>query len=174
MEMNVLISNIINCVGSTLNMIGVNLKEKQKTLIFFIFGNICVAIALGILNAIVGMIIQLIFVTETLINYFWDKKHDKYPTWMIVLYVLVPCIALVFTFKNAWDILPLISGIVFPLSLLTKDFKLRFLNLISAIAWIPYNFHFQQYVGTISCILLTCMTLVAIVRLDILKQKVKN
>ena len=174
MEMTVLISNIINCVGSTLNMIGVNLKEKQKILIFFIFGNICVAIALGILNAIVGMIIQLIFVTETLINYFWDKKHDKYPTWMIVLYVLVPCIALAFTFKNAWDILPLISGIVFPLSLLTKDFKLRFLNLISAIAWIPYNFHFQQYVGTISCFLLTCMTLVAIVRLDILKQKVKN
>ena len=78
MEMNVLISNIINCVGSALNMIGVNLKEKQKTLILFIFGNICVAIALGILNAIVGMIIQLIFVIETLINYFWDKKHNKY------------------------------------------------------------------------------------------------
>lgn len=174
MEMNVLISNIINCVGSALNMIGVNLKEKQKTLILFIFGNICVAIALGILNAIVGMIIQLIFVIETLINYFWDKKHNKYPLWMIILYVAIPCIALAFTFKNAWDILPLISGIVFPLSLLTKDFKLRFLNLISAIAWIPYNFHFQQYVGTISCILLTCMTIVAIVRLDILKQKVKN
>ena len=172
--MTVLISNIINCVGSALNMIGVNLKEKQKTLILFIFGNICVAIALGILNAIVGMIIQLIFVIETLINYFWDKKHNKYPIWMIILYVAIPCIALAFTFKNAWDILPLISGIVFPLSLLTKDFKLRFFFFFFAIAWIPYNFHFQQYVGTISCILLTCMTLVAIIRLDILKQKVKN
>lgn len=174
MNTSILISNLINCIGSILNMIGVNLKEKQKTLILFIFGNICVAIALGILNAIVGMLIQFIFVTETIINFFWDKKHNKYPFWMIILYVVIPCIALAFTFKNAWDILPLISGIVFPLSLLTKDFKLRFLNLISAITWIPYNFHFQQYVGTVSCILLTCMTLVAIVRLDILKKKVKE
>ena len=69
-----IISNIINCIGSTLNIIGINIKDKSIVLIFFIFGNLCVATALGLLNAKAGMFVQLTFVVETIINYFWDKK----------------------------------------------------------------------------------------------------
>ena len=166
-----IISNIINCIGSTLNMIGVNVKDKSKVLIFFIFGNLCVAIALGLLNAKAGMFVQLTFVVETIINYFWDKKNDKYPIWMILLYVIVPCILLIITFDSVWNILPLIGGIVFPLALLSKGFKLRFLNFISVVVWIPYNFHVGQYVGTISCIIFAIMNAIAIIRLDIIKRK---
>ena len=96
----VIIANIINCIGSTINMIGINIKDKRKILLFFIFGNLCVATSLGLLNAKVGMFVQLIFVIETIINYFWEKKHEKYPIWMILLYVILPCIMLIITFST--------------------------------------------------------------------------
>ena len=90
---------------------------------------------------------------------------------MILLYVIVPCILLIITFDSVWNILPLIGGIVFPLALLSKGFKLRFLNFISVVVWIPYNFHVGQYVGTISCIIFAIMNAIAIIRLDIINRK---
>ncbi len=169
-----IISQIINCIGSLLNMIGINIKNKKKTLAFFIFGNTFVAIALGLLKAKVGMLVQIIFVIETIINYFWEKKHNKYPIWLILAYVIVPCIFLIFSFQSYWDILPITASILFPLAVLSKNFTLRILNFLSVIAWIPYNLKFGQYAGTISCSILALMNFIAIVRFDILKENKKK
>ena len=166
-----IISNIINCIGSIINMIGINIKDKRKILLFFIFGNLFVATSLGLLNAKVGMFVQLIFVIETIINYFWEKKHDQYPIWMIILYVIIPCIMFAVTFSTIWDFLPIIASVLFPLALLSKNFKLRLLNLFSVVVWIPYNFHFGQYVGAISCLIFTIINIIAIVRLDLRQKK---
>ena len=163
-------AQIINFIGSTIDMIGVNLKNKRIILIFFIIGNSCIATALGILNAKAGMIVQVVFVIETIINYYWEQKYDKYPTWLIALYLIIPTTIIIITSKTYWNILPIIAGISFPLAMLSKDFKLRFLNLISVIAWIPYNFHFKAYTGTICCIIFTISNIYAIIRLDVLKK----
>ena len=166
-----IIAQIINGIGTTLNIIGINIKEKKKLLLCFVLGNIFLAIALRLLNATAGMLVQIVFVSETILNYFLDKKYDKYPLWIILLYVILPCTILVISFKSKWDILPIISGILFPLALLSKDFKLRLLNLFSILVWIPYNFVFGQYVGTIGCIIFAITNFMAIIRLDILKSK---
>ncbi len=166
-----IIANLINCIGTTLNIIGINIKEKRKVLLFFILGNTIVATSLGLLNATSGMIVQIIFVIETIINYFWDRKYDKYPIWMILLYVIFPCIILTITFKTIWDLIPIMGGILFPLALLSKNFKLRLLNLLSVVIWVPYSFHFGQYVGAIGCTIFTIMNIIAIIRFDIKKEK---
>ena len=166
-----LLSNIINCIGSIFNMTAISVKDKRKTLLFFIFGNSCVAISLGLLKAKVGMFVQIIFVTETIINYFWEKTHDAYPKWMILLYIIIPCIIMTFTFSTAWDILPIIASILFPLVLLSKNFKLRLLNFFAIVVWVPYNFHFGQYVGATSCVIMAIINIIAIIRIDVLKQK---
>ena len=166
-----IISNLINCIGTSINMIGINIKDKRKVLLFFIFGNLCVAISLGLLNAKVGMLVQLIFVIETIINYFWIKTHEKYPIWMILLYVIIPCIMLSVTFSSSWDFLPIIASVLFSLAMLSKNLKLRLLNLFSVVVWIPYNFHFGQYVRAISCLIFTIINIIAIVRLDLQQKK---
>ena len=53
-----IISQIINGIGTILNAIGINIKNKSKTLLFFTAGNICVVLALGLLHAKAGMIVQ--------------------------------------------------------------------------------------------------------------------
>lgn len=165
------ISQIINCIGSSINMIGINVRDKRKILLFFIFGNAFVATSLGLLDARVGMFVQIIFVIETIINYFLEKKYDKYPIWLILLYVIIPCALLATTFQTAWDFLPIIASILFPLALISRNLMLRVLNLFSVMVWIPYNWNFGQYVGAISCLIFTIINIIAIVRLDILKKK---
>ena len=168
-----IISQVVNCIGSAINMIGINIKDKRKVLLFFMFGNLCVAISLGLLSAKAGMYVQLIFVVESIINYFWEKKFEKYPIWLILLYVIIPCTILAFTYESMWDFLAITASILFPLALLSKNFKLRLLNLLSVVVWIPYNFHFGQYVGALSCLIFTIINIIAIIRLDILKNKSK-
>lgn len=168
-----IISQIVNIFGTGFNMIGVNMKDKRKCLIFFILGNSCISIALGLVGAISGMIVHLIFVLETIINYIYEEKtkKTKYPLWLIALYIIIPSAILVSVYNTPWDLLPILAGVLFPLAILSKDFLLRLLNLLSIALWIPYDFVFGQYVGTISCIALTIMNFVAIIRLDIKHKK---
>ena len=50
-------SQVINFIGSTSNILGINFKEKRKTLICFIIGNILISTSLGLLHAWSGMIV---------------------------------------------------------------------------------------------------------------------
>ena len=176
MSITYIVAQIINCIGSTINMVGISVKEKRKILLLFTIGNTCVAIALGLLGAKSGMTVQAIFVIESIINYFLDKKYAKYPKWLIFLYTFIPTIVLIINFESFWDLLPLIGGIVFPLALLSKDLFLRNLNLVSVILWIPYGLHFEAYVSAISCTIFSIINISAIIRFDVLKwiKKSKN
>lgn len=171
MSITAIIAQIFNGIGTLVNAFGITSKNKSKTLLLFIIGNIFCAMAIGLLGAVSGTIVLIIFVIETIINYFWEKKHNKYPLWLIAIYVIVPCAVLIFTATSFWDALPICAGILFPLALVSKDFALRALNLASVVVWIPYNFHFGQYVGAISCIIFSVINAIAIIRYDILKNK---
>lgn len=166
-------SQIINVFGTLFNIIGINSNNKNNTLLYFAIGNIFIAIALGLLKAYAGMTIQIIFVIQAFVNYFLEKKKIKYSIWLALIYIIVPCVILIINFDTYWDILPIIGAIIYPLVILSKEFVLRALNLISVIIWIPYNFHFGQYVGTISCIFFAITNLIAIYRFDIVKNNKK-
>ena len=173
MSVTEIIAQVLNCFGSITCMIGINLKDKRKFLLCIIITDIIIAISLGLLNAKSGMLAQIIFALESFINYLWEKKSDKkYPIWLVIIYIILPTVVLAFSYQSVWDILPMIAGIVFPLALVSHNLTLRILNLISVVVWIPYNFYFGQYVGTVSCSILTIINVLAIIRLDVLKRKV--
>ena len=168
-----ILAQVLNALGTGINILGINNKKKNITLICFAIGNICVAASLGLLGAYSGLIIQIVFVIQTIINYFYEKKSDKYPLWLILLYVIVPSIILAFNFQSMWDICPLIGGIMYQLALVSKNFTLRALNLVSALVWIPYDLHFGQYVGAISCTVFSITDVIAIIRFDVLQKNKK-
>lgn len=98
------------------------------------------------------------------------EKNNKYPIWLVLIYIIVPGIILIINYQTIWDILPLIAGIFFPLALISQKFVLRLFNLISVVVWIPYNLHFEQYVGAISCAIFTIINIIAIIRFDLIKK----
>ncbi len=169
-----ILAQVLNALGTGINIFGINNKKKNITLIYFAIGNIFVAASLGLLGAYSGLIIQIIFVIQTIINYFYEKKSNKYPLWLILLYVIVPSIILAFNFQSMWDICPLIGGIMYQLALVSQNFTLRALNLVSALVWIPYDLHFGQYVGAISCTVFSITDVIAILRFDVLQKKKNN
>ena len=166
-----IISQVVNFFGSGCNMVGISLKDKRKILILFTIGNYLVATALGLLGAITGMCIQIAFVVETIINFFFEKKYDKYPIWLIIIYLIVPIVIIVLTFSSYWDILPIVASVFFVISMVSKNFLLRLLSLLSVVLWIPYNWVFAQYVGAGTCLVMAIINFIAIVRYDILKKK---
>ena len=166
-------AQVLNALGTGINIFGINNKDKNITLICFAIGNIFVATSLGLLGAYSGLIIQIIFVIQAIINYFYEKKSNKYPLWLILLYVIVPSIILAFNFQSMWDICPLIGGIMYPLALVSQNFTLRALNLVSALVWIPYDLYFGQFVGAISCTVFSITNVIAIIRFDVLQKNKK-
>ena len=165
-----IIAQVVNAIGSTTNMVAVSVKEKSRTLLLFTLGNICVGLSLFLLKAYTGVFVQSVFVTETIINYFWDKKHDKYPMFLILIYIIIPCSIIIFNYKEIWDLFPLGGAIFFPLTLLSKNFKLRLLNLFAVVVWIPYNIHFGQYAGVTFCTIYAIVNIISIIRHDIYKK----
>ena len=117
------------------------------------------------------MLVQIIFVLETIINFFLEKKNLKFPKWLVLPYIFIPCCVLTITFSSYWDFLPILAGILFPLAIISKNFVLRLLNLIAVMSWIPYCLHFGQYVGAIGSSILSIMNIVSIIRFDVLKKK---
>ncbi|MCQ2978923.1 MAG: YgjV family protein [Clostridia bacterium] len=168
-------SQVINLIGSSSNILGINFKEKRKTLICFIIGNILISTSLGLLHAWSGMIVQALFVTETIINYFYEKHNDEshYNIWVIIVYIIAPLLVLLINFQSMYDLFVIFAGVLFPLSIVAKDFNLRLLNFIAVMLWIPYNFHFAQYAGAIMSTIFAIVNLIAIIRYDILKDKRK-
>ena len=169
-----IVSQIINFFGSTTNMVGICIKNKRKTLILFTIGNSLIAIALGLLGATAGMIVEICFVIESLINFFLEKKYTLYPIWLIFVYVVVPVTILIIMFQSSWDLLPIVASVLFALSMVFHNFSLRLLNFLSVVLWIPYNIVYVQYVGAVSCGVLAIINLIAIIRYDILKKKESN
>ena len=169
-----IVSQIINFFGSTTNMVGICIKNKRKTLILFTIGNSLIAIALGLLGATAGMIVEICFVIESLINFFLEKKYTLYPIWLILVYVVVPVTILIIMFQSSWDLLPIVASVLFALSMVFHNFSLRLLNFLSVVLWIPYNIVYVQYVGAVSCGVLAIINLIAIIRYDILKKKESN
>ena len=115
--------------------------------------------------------LQILFVFQAITNYFWEKKHNKYPLWLVFIYIFIPSIILLINYQRIWDIFPLLAGIFFPLALISQKFVLRLFNLISVVVWIPYNLYFGQYVGAISCVIFTLTNIIAIIRFDVLKKE---
>ena len=165
-----ILAQVVNAIGSTTNMVGISAKEKRRVLLFFTLGNFFVGLSLFLLKAYTGMFVQITFVTETIINYFWDKKGKQYPIWLILIYIIIPCTIILINYKEIWDLFPLAGAVFFPASLISKNFQLRLLNFFAIVVWIPYNIHFGQYAGTIFCTVYAIVNIISIIRHDIIKK----
>ena len=93
---------------------------------------------------------------------------------MIIVYIIAPLLVLLINFQSMYDLFVIFAGVLFPLSIVAKDFNLRLLNFIAVMMWIPYNFHFEQYAGAIMSTIFAIVNLIAIIRYDILKDKSKQ
>ena len=99
-----IIAQILSIISCIINVIGLQCKTKKNILISMVFGGITSFVALFMLKAYSGFILQLIFVIQVIINYIFDIKKIKIGKIHIALYILIAFICGISTYKDFIDI----------------------------------------------------------------------
>ena len=78
----------------------------------------------------------------------------------------------VISFKDWFSLLPIISAVIYTYGVWQDDLKnFRIIAFAVPVTWIAYNIHVGSYVGAVLSIIEAAATLVAIIKLDIKKEK---
>ena len=173
--MEFIVSQVLHVIKVILQTVAVQFKKKKHILIAFILVNLFAAIGYMLLKAYSGLIIGLIAVIQTAIQYIFDKKNKNVPKVIIALYFISSIIGGIYTYKTLIDILPVLSFIMYIMSIIQKkESKVRLFTFIKLILWIPYDLYNLAIASCIGRIITLVSTIVGIMRLDrkkVLKSK---
>lgn len=165
-------AQIIGVAAATFNVSAMYLKEKKNILKLMIISSIAFAVNMFMLGGISGGIISLIGALQTFINYQYDKREIKYPKWLIILYMIIAVVCGMFSYKTLIDILPVICSVLFSVSILqNKEKNIRRTMLLMFILWTIYSFAIKAYTTAIVDAIQSVLTMVAIVKNDIMVEK---
>lgn len=171
--MEIILPQLFHVIKVVLQMVAVQFKQKKHILIAFIFVNIFAGLGYILLGAYTGLLTCGIAVIQTIIQYIFDKKQKEVPKYFSIIYLVSSIIGGFFTYKTFIDILPLLSFVMYTLSILPKkESTVRKFTLLKLLLWIPYdafNFAFASMIGRIITVI---STIVGMIRLDIKKEKV--
>ncbi|MCL2341939.1 MAG: YgjV family protein [Firmicutes bacterium] len=153
-------------------VITMQIKERNKSLIFMIFVNLFFSINFLLLNAYSGAIICFLAVMQAIVFYIHNKKEKEVPKYIIALFILCILLTGVFTYSNIYSVFPVIGGTFSMFSMLTKNMKaFRTLTFIICILWITYDIISGAYAALVTHIINLISVIVAIIRYDIRKPK---
>jgi|GEM_PF-930910 len=170
-----LIAQFFGVLAIIANIVGMQFKQKKHIMIAFLLATFCFSINFVLLKAYSGALICFIQSIEIFINYLYDIKDKKYPPLLIGTYVIISIVCGVLTYNNLFDILPVLSSLIFIIAITqTKERYIRFLTLIFISLFAIYDILVGAYLALLSDILHDTSTIIAIMRYDVLKKSDKN
>lgn len=168
-------AQILGLIGAIVLIVSIQFEHKKNIIISLAIANMLFVISFLLLNAYSGAIICLIAAIEAIINYAYDVKKKKFPKILIPIYVIIPLICGVLTYKTYVDIFPIICSMLSVLLILqTKEKYIRIITLVSIVLWITYDMLVSAYTTMLSDCFFLISTTIAIIRYDILKISIKE
>ena len=164
------IAQIIGILGSGAAIIGAQMKDKKKYLLFYALSYCFFVINMILLKAYSGAINCFILMILTLISSKFEDK--KIPNWLIIIFTIAILVGNVITYKNVFSLLPAIASIIYLVILMSKSMKkIRFNTFILRTLWAIYDFIVKAYTTFGLDIFSVLSTIIAIYRYDIKKKK---
>lgn len=117
-------------------------KNMKTILVLVCAANFLIALSyfVQIPMAVNGAVSCMIGAVMSLINYFFDKDEKPVPKWLVVIYAVVITVLNAIVVKNVYDIITIIAGLFFVLSIIQKNGKMfRFYTIINMALWITYD-----------------------------------
>ena len=165
--MEILISQVFQIIKIVIQMVAVQFKEKKHILISFLLVNLFAATGYLLLKAYTGLITCSIAIIQTLIQYIYDKKNKTVPRYFVGIYLIASVVGGLVTYKSFIDILPILSFVMYTLSIIQKDSKhVRIFTLLKLILWIPYDGFKLAIASMIGRIITVISTIIGMIRLD--------
>jgi hypothetical protein len=163
MENGFLLAQIIGFCAMSINIFAWQLKNSRHIIFSYVPAGTLWAIQYVILNAPLGVIMNVCSVVKDL---FLTFIHKAYVTYIIALFLIsIWCIGLYF-FNNWYDILPLFGATVTNLSLLQRDNRSFVARgaICAQVFWITYNLIVRSYVATLSGVMVACSSTIGMAR----------
>ena len=167
-----ILAQIFGVLGSCAMIVSSWQKERKNILFFLAFDNIFYFIQYVLLNALTGAYTNIIGLIRLYLfekkgkNMFFKKNYTLYI--VILLYILVG----VLTYENLGSIFPIVSSIIYAIVLWQYNPKyIRIGSSIMLLMWCIYNVLVHAYVGVLSEGILFISSILAIIKIDVLKNK---
>ena len=157
---------VLSLFGTVCICIPSLLKGKNMSLILlFVFSaNVLVATSYLLTGAFNGAASCFVGATQTIINYFFDRKNKPLPIWLISIYALAFIVSNLFVFERFTDILALVASLTFVMCIGQKNgAKYRFWTIVNSILWCIYVLLSKSYGAFVSHIILLAFTIVGMI-----------
>ena len=166
------LSQIVGSFGAIAMIISMWQKERKKILFYLIFDNIFYAIHYLILNAYTGALSNIVGLIR--IYLFGKKDRLKQRTNNIILIVI--CLIYMeiglISYDGPTSLFPIVASITYCLVIWqNKPKNIRLGTAVMLILWFLYNCYIGSYVGMLTEGLLFISSVIAIIKIDILKIK---
>ena len=168
-----ILAQIFGVLGAISMIISSWQKTRKRILFFLVFDNIFYFIQYLLLNAYTGAYTNIIGLIRLGLfsykgkNYFFKKNYVLYI--VCFLSILIGCL----TYSNLGSIFPVISSVIYAIVLWQDNPKLiRIGTTIMLAMWCVYNVLVHAYVGALSEGIMCMSSLLAIIKIDILKNKI--
>ena len=131
-------------------------------------------IQLFMVGAITGGCVDSISFVRTAIFSQNDKKWASSPIWLGV-FVVAMIVTGIFTWEDAWSILPIIGSVLSTIALwMKKSSHIRIISLFVGPCWLIYNLIHGAYTGALNELLAMTSIVIGIVRYDLGKKSKEN
>lgn len=149
-------------------------KTKNKVLIFQLLSNILYALQYLILGAFSAVATSIIGAVNNLVFYGYAKKDKEIPIVLLYIYIIIILIAGILTYDNIFSIFPILLSILYTYGVWQSNLKIyRMIAVVGALAWIIYNWAVGAYANAIGNGFQCVSAIIAVIRLDIIKNHEK-
>lgn len=149
-------------------------NKKDRILIFQIIANLLCFIQYVLLNALAGASTFFVAIIRCIIFYMFNRKGKEKSTFVLVFFSILIVILGVLSYKDIFSLIPIITAVIYTYGVWQDNLKrFRIIAFIVPLTWIVYNLHVGAFVGVLLTIIEATATLVAIIKLDIKKEKIE-
>ena len=165
---------ILSSIGTVCVCVPPLLKGKNMRLILLLvfLSNATVGISYILTGALNGGVSCLIGAAQAIINYFFERKEKRLPTWLIVTYAVSFTTANLLVFTAITDILAVVACLAYIGSICQKNGKkYRLWSLTNTVLWFAYDIISVSYGPLLTHSVLLLITVFGIVAHDLKKAK---
>lgn len=167
-----ILAQICGLIALLITVINIQLKSKEKIVMFNVWANVAVAIQYFLLGAYTGAVISVLNAIRDVVYFLFKKKNFKPSVLVLLIFETVAMITGIISWQNIWSIIPIVVTIIYTYGLWQDNVKiLRITTVIIGYGWTIYDIVVKAYVAALQ---VTAQGTSAFVALVINNRKRKN
>ncbi len=170
--MQFILAQILGLLALSITVITIQFRSKKKILLFMCLSNAIIIIQYALLDATTGAVIGVVNTMRCVVFFLCESKNKNPSFFLLLFFESLTITAGLLTWNNIWDLLPIISTLIFTYGLWQNNIRiLKISSAIMCIGWITYEIIIKAYVSAIKSF---CEFIASIIAIYKLKQTDKT